>query len=100
MHGNPVEGKRPLTRPCVATLWGTKGTMALGHEFHYSEIAGPVGNKADFQDVYSAQRRSGSDSLTPGFQKQNILASYAHLHLASKPDTIKHFVKTMEAHRA
>ena len=81
------------------SLWGPKDTNIRGHEFHYSEISDDTGS-TDFQRIYSIKRRSGSESSIEGFQKQNILASYTHLHFASQPETIKHFLKTLEANRA
>ncbi|MBW8016159.1 MAG: cobyrinate a,c-diamide synthase [Planctomycetes bacterium] len=82
------------------SLWGQKDTNIRGHEFHYSEITGDVTSNTDFQRVYSIKRRSGSESSIEGFQRQNILASYTHLHFASRPQTIKHFINTLEANRA
>ena len=81
------------------SLWGTKDTTIRGHEFHYSEITEPLGNNSGLQKVYSVKRRTGSESSIEGFQKQNILASYTHLHFASRPETVKNFVKTMETNR-
>ncbi|MHC4221773.1 MAG: hypothetical protein ACYST9_05075, partial [Planctomycetota bacterium] len=81
------------------SLWGSKETTIRGHEFHYSEITELPGNNSNLQKIYSVKRRSGSESSIEGFQKQNILASYTHLHFASRPETIKHFVKIMEVTR-
>lgn len=81
------------------SLWGTKDTRIRGHEFHYSEITGPLENNSGLQKIYSVKRRSGSESSIEGFQKQNILASYMHLHFASQPQTVKNFIKTMETSR-
>ena len=78
------------------SLWGTKDTTIRGHEFHYSEITESLNN---IQKIYSVKRRSGSESSTEGFQKQNILASYTHLHFASRLETVKQFVKNMEVNR-
>lgn len=78
------------------SLWGKKGTTILGHEFHYSEI---TDNSSNLQKVYSIKRRTGSESSIEGFQKENILASYTHLHFASRLETVKHFIKTMETNR-
>jgi cobyrinic acid a,c-diamide synthase len=33
-----------------------------------------------------------------GFQKGNILASYAHLHLASRPRALERFIASCERH--
>ena len=81
------------------SLWGTKGTTIRGHEFHYSKITEPLENNSDLQKAYSVERSSGSESSISGLQKQNILASYMHLHFASREQTAKHFVKQMEISR-
>ena len=81
------------------SLWGAKDTTIRGHEFHYSDITESTENNNGLQKVYSVKRRSGSESSIEGFQKQNILASYTHLHFASRPETVKQFVKTMEINR-
>ncbi len=81
------------------SLWGTKHTTIRGHEFHYSEISEDFENSPGLQKTYSVKRRSGSESSKEGFQKQNILASYTHLHFASRPETVKQFVRTMEVNR-
>lgn len=82
------------------SLWGTKGTNIRGHEFHYSEISKDIANETDSHRAYSIKRRSGSKSSMEGFQRGNILASYTHLHFASQPETIEHFIKTLEANSA
>ncbi len=79
------------------SLWGPKGKSIRGHEFHYSEIAGHTISNRDFQSVYSVKRRSVCKSSTEGYQKNNILASYTHLHLASRPETIEYFVNRLES---
>ncbi len=81
------------------SLWGTKHTTIRGHEFHYSEISAGPENDPGIQKAYSVTRRLGSESSTEGFQKQNILASYTHLHFASRPETVKQFVRIMENNR-
>ncbi len=78
------------------SLWGAKGTTIRGHEFHYSEIMGDIGGSDGLQRVYSIKRRYSSESSIEGFQKQNILASYTHLHFASRLETVRQFVKNME----
>jgi len=55
-----------------------KGEVARGHEFHWSvlrESAGPP----------NAYRITDRDERIEGFQKDNLLASYMHFHLAALP---------------
>ena len=81
------------------SLWGAKGTKIRGHEFHYSQVTEPLENNSNLHKAYSVERRSGSESSISGIQKQNILASYMHLHFASREQTVRHFVKKMEISR-
>lgn len=80
------------------SLWGKKGNMARGHEFHYSQLLpNPVGIDG-WRSVYITKtRRDGVQE--EGFQKSLVLASYAHLHLASRPALLEYFIKTCEGDR-
>jgi cobyrinic acid a,c-diamide synthase len=66
-----------------------KGETARGHEFHYSEWIRPAGNDAC---AYAIQPRRGGESQPEGFAKDNLLASYVHLHFASNPHLARNFV--------
>jgi cobyrinic acid a,c-diamide synthase len=59
-------------------LLGKKGEKYRGHEFHYSEIMdGPAGSAYAMSD----SRNNVLDD--EGFQKNNTLASYVHIHFGS-----------------
>lgn len=73
------------------SLWGPAGQVCRGHEFHYSEIIGDDGAAEGWQAAYSVRRRRAEPS-TEGFARGNVLASYVHLHWASRPDAIGHFL--------
>jgi cobyrinic acid a,c-diamide synthase len=74
------------------SLFGTKGTKFRGHEFHYSELTDdPVGIDG-WQSVYRLQQNRSGAFTAEGYQRGNILASYAHLHLASNPQALDYFV--------
>jgi len=81
MHrSSPTLGYREveITRPCVL---GEPGTMARGHEFHYSSLV-PAGQMEYGCLTTDAQgRRRGQDGLLLG----NTLALYTHLHFSSQP---------------
>lgn len=78
------------------SLWGKKGSMARGHEFHYSQIQpSPVG-LGGWRSIYSARKRRADVPEEEGFQKNQVLASYVHLHLASRPALLEHFIRTCE----
>lgn len=74
------------------SLWGGHGTTLRGHEFHYSELTTNPNGNANWRTVYSMRRRRSDDALDEGFQHGRVLASYVHLHLASHPETVKHFM--------
>ena len=80
------------------SLWGARGDVLRGHEFHYSElIENP--DAADWKPVYDLKRRRSDEITYEGFQNGNILASYAHLHYGSKPNAIERFISKCEAAR-
>ncbi|HEU0264892.1 MAG TPA: cobyrinate a,c-diamide synthase [Geobacterales bacterium] len=70
------------------TILGPAGTMARGHEFHYSEITMPE----QVQRVYRMTGAHGRGVPDEGFVSDNVLASYVHLHFASNPALAPAFV--------
>ena len=71
-------------------LLGPKGTIARGHEFHYSEMGempSPV------QRLYRV-RKSGVDLGAEGYAYKNCLASYIHLHFGSNSGMAAAFVES------
>ncbi len=71
------------------TLLGQAGTQIRGHEFHYSEIIPPV----DVPTIYAVSSRAGASQADEGFQINNTLGSYIHLHFGSRPDAAATFVR-------
>jgi cobyrinic acid a,c-diamide synthase len=63
------------------TILGPAGTMARGHEFHYSEVA----IAAEVPRSYAVSRGDGQVLEDEGYVLNNVLASYVHLHFASNP---------------
>jgi cobyrinic acid a,c-diamide synthase len=59
------------------SILGPPGTIARGHQFHYSRSVGPTGG------LYSIQQ--GSRTYAEGFVFPNGVASYVHLHFLSNP---------------
>ena len=79
------------------SLFGRQGDVFRGHEFHYSElIDAPVGCDG-WQSIYELKQNRSGKCFPEGYQKGNILASYAHLHLASQPKALQCFVETLHA---
>jgi cobyrinic acid a,c-diamide synthase len=72
-------------------LLGPAGTVARGHEFHYSEItAGGEG----LGQAYRLADRRGEGDRREGYCMGNTLASYVHLHFGSNPALARNFVET------
>jgi cobyrinic acid a,c-diamide synthase len=71
------------------TILGQAGQTIRGHEFHYSEII-PL---AEVPTVYAVTSRSGETQVADGFQIDNTLGSYIHLHFGSQPDAAPAFVR-------
>lgn len=74
------------------SLWGKKGDLLRGHEFHYSELLVTPADKEGWRPVYNMTYRRTDAVYQEGFQKGNILASYVHLHLASRPAALEAFL--------
>jgi cobyrinic acid a,c-diamide synthase len=76
-------------------LWGRAGEVARGHEFHYSRITADFGPAEGWRPAYSLGGRRASAGCE-GFVKGRIQAGYAHLHWASRPEAIGHFLSCCE----
>jgi cobyrinic acid a,c-diamide synthase len=59
------------------------GTLLKGHEFHYSTVEAPA-SLAD-QMVFQMQRGNGILRQRDGFCKNNVLATYTHIHALGTP---------------
>ncbi len=79
------------------SLWGEKGAVLRGHEFHYSELAGLPQDDPFWTSVYRIKRRRSEKIFPEGFQQKNVLASYVHLHWASQPGSVETFIDQCEA---
>jgi len=81
------------------SLWGVSGAVLRGHEFHYSELTSDPTKESDWKAVYALKRRRTDDAAREGFQNSRVLASYVHLHLASRPEALKYFIERCGAQR-
>jgi cobyrinic acid a,c-diamide synthase len=70
------------------TILGPVGKTIRGHEFHYSDLAGPVGS---VETNYQVSTRVGMKKKAEGYQNRRCLGSYIHLHFGSYPDAAAHF---------
>lgn len=77
------------------TIIGAGGTVARGHEFHYSEI-GTMPEKVG--RCYRVSRQ-GVTLGPEGFRTRNCLASYIHLHFGSNRDIAGSFVAACSSNR-
>ncbi len=75
------------------SLFGIGGEQLRGHEFHYSELTADPCQNGDWQNIYRVKRRRGSAFAREGYQRGQILASYCHLHFASRPASVAHFIR-------
>lgn len=74
------------------SIWGKKGDLLRGHEFHYSELLATPAGKEGWRPVYDMTYRRTNAVYQEGFQRGNILASYVHLHLAGRPAALEEFL--------
>jgi cobyrinic acid a,c-diamide synthase len=80
-------------------VWGPKGALCRGHEFHYSELASDPAAGGSCRRAYVRQPVSRGVIRGEGFLAGSVLASYVHLHLASRPETIRHLVAALAGAR-
>lgn len=76
------------------TLVGKKGDILKGHEFHYSAMDADTPVPEDIRRVYGTCRRDGTRTSTQGFQTNNTLGSYLHIHFGSLSTAGTSFVES------
>jgi cobyrinic acid a,c-diamide synthase len=69
---------------------GPPGTLARGHEFHYSEIQDM--EAIPLETLYKIAGRKNRGFRNEGFRVHNVLASYIHLHFGSNLDIPRNWV--------
>ena len=72
-------------RTLTVSPLGAVGTEFRGHEFHYSTVT-PSGEALQFESRFS--------NRTDGFATATLLATYLHVHLATRPDLAESFVRS------
>lgn len=65
---------------------GPRGTTVQGHEFHYSRV---VYDK-DYSPAYELFKGGQMDRME-GYAKDNIVASYLHLHFSGHQEILEHW---------
>ncbi|MGM0424109.1 MAG: cobyrinate a,c-diamide synthase [Thermodesulfobacteriota bacterium] len=81
-------GYREVTLQQDCSL-GCKGSVLKGHEFHYSKI---WQSQEACASIYAVQDRKGKAKSKAGWNKQNVLGSYIHLHFASLAQAAENLV--------
>jgi cobyrinic acid a,c-diamide synthase len=76
------------------SLWGKVGDQCRGHEFRYSDLELDDAIGDDWRRAYLVQYRGGL-CASEGFQRGRVLASYVHLHLASRPRLLDRFLERL-----
>ncbi|EPR42118.1 Cobyrinic acid A,C-diamide synthase [Desulfovibrio sp. X2] len=89
-------GYRQVTT-AADSLLGPAGTLARGHEFHYSSIPDEAYAQAG---LYAVEDRKGPRERPDGFAAHTVAASYIHLHFGSNPLLARHFADACAAGRA
>ena len=75
-----------LTESCML---GEKGTIARGHEFHYSSLT----PRQDMEYVCDITNSQGTYCGRDGIKRRNVLGLYTHLHFKSQPSIARALVK-------
>jgi cobyrinic acid a,c-diamide synthase len=85
-------GYREITLAAQGLL-GPAGTRARGHEFHYSEI---ISEPDGLSRLYRLTDRNGEVSRLEGYTRNNVLASYVHLHFGSNPEAARNLLENCQ----
>ena len=93
MRKQLVMGYRIATA-CRSTLLLAKGDQVRGHEFHYSDWV-DLPDEVPF--AYDTVTIQGERPRQDGFARGNLLASYVHLHFATRPDMVRRWLERCQA---
>jgi cobyrinic acid a,c-diamide synthase len=85
-----------LSEPC---LLGRAGARLRGHEFHYSQLEQGHPLPSEIQCVYRIAPRGGAGEVPEGYQRDQTLGSYLHLHFGSRPASARQFVEACATYR-
>ena len=70
-------------------LLGTKGTVVRGHSFHCSRVK----ENSPIAPAYSVHYSLSEKQTLEGYSRNNVLASYIHLHFGSNPVLARTFLR-------
>lgn len=75
------------------SLFGRRGDTLRGHRFHYSELTDDPADAEGWDTVYTLRRKRDGQTEREGWRRGRVLASYAHLHFASRPGAARRFAE-------
>ncbi|MBR9980591.1 MAG: cobyrinate a,c-diamide synthase [Desulfatitalea sp.] len=78
------------------TLWGRTGETLRGHAFHYSELLADPAEQPGWTHAYQLTSRSNGAGWAEGYQKENVLASYVHLHLGGRARAVETLINRLK----
>ena len=84
-----------------STWLGRRGDRALGHTFHYSKLNGLPRSYAyafALRKPADSERDDSAVGLYDGLTCHNVVASYLHIHFASKTTWVKGFLRACRVH--
>ncbi len=93
MKRRPMGHGYVVLRPAGESPWASAGVEVRGHEFHHSRVV----NLGKVAFAYKMVRGFGVDGEHDGMVYRNVLASYAHLHIASAPAWAERFVSLVQS---
>jgi cobyrinic acid a,c-diamide synthase len=79
-----------ILRTMRPNIYYPVGETIKGHEFHYSKAI--VTSEEDITFAFSVERGHGVDGKRDGFCKNNLLATYTHIHAAGNRVWAKNFI--------
>jgi len=79
------------------TLLGKAGTVLRGHEFHFSSQ--DTVTPKDFSWAFTFKKNRNQEIYAGGFFRENLLASYLHLHFAGNIEAAKCFIEACQKHK-
>jgi cobyrinic acid a,c-diamide synthase len=79
-------------RLVASSFLGEPGDLLRGHEFHYGSLIDAPALPLAFEPT-----RSGGRSEGIGYRKDGLVASWVHLHLASRPLSIQAWASALQA---
>ncbi len=90
-------GYREIKTICTSLL-GPTGTLARGHEFHYSQIENCTEDKG-VELLYQISEQKDNPNSYEGYKLNNVIGSYIHLHWGSNPKIARNFVQFCKINR-